>query len=78
DADGKTVTEMTGLEPLPVLGGSETAQPLVVEKQLPPGTYSVKYRVDFQDGRPATEGVTDLIVKTAPQIATGNPPAKKP
>ncbi len=78
DADGKTVTEMTGLEPLPVLGGSETAQPLVVEKQFPPGTYSVKYRVDFQDGRPATEGVTDLIVKTAPQIATGNPPAKKP
>ncbi len=78
DADGKTVTEMTGLEPLPVLGGSATAQPLLIEKQLPPGTYSVKYRVDFQDGRPATEGVTDLVVKTAPQIATGNPPAKKP
>lgn len=78
DADGKTVTEMTGLEPLPVLGGSETAQPLLIEKQLPPGTYSVKYRVDFQDGRPATEGVTDLVVKTVPQIATGNPPAKKP
>lgn len=78
DSDGRTVTEMTGLEPLPVLGGNTTAQPIMLEKQLPPGTYSVKYRVDFQDGRPATEGVTDLIVKTATQIATGNPPAKKP
>lgn len=78
DAEGKTVAEMSDLEPLPILGSSEIAQPLLIEKQLAPGAYSVKYRVDFQDGRPATEGITDLVVKASPQIATAAPPAKKP
>ena len=77
DVNGKTVAEMSNLEQLPVLAGSEIAQPLLIEKKLAPGLYSVKYRVDFQDGRPATEGVTDLVVRSAPQIATV-PPAKKP
>lgn len=77
DSDGKAVAELSGIEPLPILAGSEIAQPLVIEKRLTPGLYSVKYRIDFQDGRPATEGVTDLVVRTAPQIAT-TPPTKKP
>lgn len=77
DSDGKAVAELPGVEPLPILAGSEIAQPLLIEKKLAPGLYSVKYRVDFQDGRPATEGVTDLVVRSAPQIATV-PPAKKP
>ncbi len=78
DADGKTVAEIQGLEPLPILAHSEIAQPIVIEKHLATGKYSVKYRIDFQDGRPATEGVTDLVVRTAPQIASAAPPAKKP
>jgi hypothetical protein len=75
DASGKTVANLSDLEPLPILGGSETAQPLLIEAPLAPGSYAVKYRVDFQDGRPPTEGVTDLVVKT--QIAAKTP-AKKP
>jgi hypothetical protein len=50
-------------EALPLLGGAELMQPLVVEKSLAPGTYNVKYRVDFQDGNRPTEGITELLVK---------------
>jgi hypothetical protein len=50
---------------LPVLAGSELAKPLTIEKALAPGAYTVKYRVDFQDGSRPTEGVTDLVVGSA-------------
>lgn len=63
DAAGRTVAELPASETLPVLGGSELDQKLRIEKTLPPGTYSVKYRIDFQDGGRVTEGVTDLVVK---------------
>lgn len=63
DASGHTIAELPESESLPLLGGSEMSQPFTIEKTLPPGVYTVKYRVDFQDGGKMTEGVTDLTVK---------------
>jgi P pilus assembly chaperone PapD len=63
DSAGRAVAEMPEDESLPVLAGSELSQPLLIEKTLPPGTYTVRYRVDFQNGGKVTEGVTDLVVK---------------
>ncbi|HEY0377182.1 MAG TPA: copper resistance protein CopC [Pyrinomonadaceae bacterium] len=63
DAGGRTVAELPEGESLPVLAGKTLSQPLLVEHALAPGTYTVKYRVDFQDGGKVTEGITDLTVK---------------
>ena len=63
DAAGRTVAELPEGESLPVLGGAELSQKLKIDKQLAPGAYTVKYRIDFQDGSRTTEGVTDLVVK---------------
>ena len=62
DRSGVSVVELPQKEYLPLLGGAELAQPLVVETRLAPGTYAVKYRVDFQDGSRPTEGITELVV----------------
>ena len=62
DSAGLSVVELPQKEYLPLLGGAELAQPLVVETRLAPGTYNVKYRVDFQDGSRPTEGITELVV----------------
>ena len=62
DRAGVSVVELPQKEYLPLLGGAELAQPLVVETRLAPGTYAVKYRVDFQDGSRPTEGITELVV----------------
>ena len=79
DAEGKVVADLPEAEALPVLAGAELNQKVAIPKSLPPGTYSVKYRVDFQDGGKATEGITDLVVKaTVPQIATSDKVTKKP
>jgi hypothetical protein len=63
DSKGRTVIEMSEGETLPVLGGSQLSKSLLIDQMLPPGTYTVKYRVDFQGNGKATEGVTDLVVK---------------
>ena len=63
DSGDRTVFESPEAESLPILGGSELSQPLRIEKSLPPGAYTVRYRVDFQNGGKVEEGVTDLIVK---------------
>lgn len=63
DSAGRTVAELPEAESLPVLGGAALSQPLLVEKTLQPGAYTVRYRVDFQNGGKVVEGVTDLIVK---------------
>ncbi|HEX8494356.1 MAG TPA: hypothetical protein VF658_16015 [Pyrinomonadaceae bacterium] len=63
DASGHLVAELPESETLPLLGGTTLSRPFVIEKTLAPGVYTVKYRVDFQDGSKTTEGVTDLIVK---------------
>lgn len=63
DSSGHTVAELTESESLPVLGGTSLIRPLIIEKTLAPGTYTIRYRVDFQDGGKVTEGVTDLTIK---------------
>jgi hypothetical protein len=79
DSEGKIVAEAPELEPLPVLAGSELKQSVLIGKTLAPGNYTVKYRIDFQDGAKATEGVTDLVVKpSAPQIASAGTVSSKP
>jgi len=62
DSAGVSITELPQKESLPLLGGAELIQALVIETRLAPGTYNVKYRVDFQDGSRPTEGVTELVV----------------
>ena len=62
DSSGVSVLDLPQRESLPVLGGAELLQPIVIDTRLAPGTYSVKYRVDFQDGGRATEGITELVV----------------
>ncbi len=79
DSEGKVVTDIPGIEPLPILAGSETKQAVKIGQNLAPGNYTVKYRVDFQDGGKATEGITDLVVRAAaPQIATSGKSPIKP
>ncbi len=78
DNDGKVVANAPDLEPLPILAGAEVSQPVTISKTLAPGIYTVKYRIDFQDGGKVTEGITDLIVKTTPQIAQAEKPSQKP
>jgi hypothetical protein len=63
DSHGRTVSEIAEGESLPLLGGSLLSKSLLIEKILPPGTYTVKYRVDFQGNGKATEGITDLVIK---------------
>ena len=78
DASGKVVAEMPEGETLPVLANSELTQPVRIPQGLPPGTYSVSYRVNFQGHGKATEGVTKLVVeeKASPSTATNaNSPA---
>lgn len=62
DNTGVAVAELPQKESLPVLGGAELLQPLVIETHLAPGTYTVKYRVDFQDGSRPTEGITEVVI----------------
>lgn len=62
DAAGRIVVEITENESLPLLGGAELRQPLLLEQSLPPGSYSVSYTVDFQDGSRAIEGIAPLTV----------------
>ncbi|PYS67604.1 MAG: hypothetical protein DMF69_22530 [Acidobacteria bacterium] len=65
DNAGVAIAELPQKESLPLLGGAELIQPLVLDKRLNPGTYNVKYRVDFQDGSRPTEGITELVVTEA-------------
>lgn len=63
DSSGVAIAELPQKESLPLLGGAEMIQPVVLDTRLSPGTYNVKYRVDFQDGNRPTEGITELVVK---------------
>lgn len=65
DRDGTVVAEMPETDSLPVLGGKELRQRLVIEKNLPPGIYTVAYLVDFNDDKKATAGQTKLTVTGA-------------
>jgi len=71
DSSGVSLAELPQKESLPLLGGAELIQPLVLETRLAPGTYNVKYRVDFQDGSSPTEGVTELVVPPSQRMSNG-------
>lgn len=71
DSAGVAVAELPQKESLPLLGGAELMQPLVLESRLTPGTYTVKYRVDFQDGSRPTEGVTEFVIPASPRTSNG-------
>jgi len=63
DSSGAVVAELPEGESLPVLAGSEMSNTLVIQKSVPSGNYSLRYRVDFRDGTPIIEGQTELLVK---------------
>ncbi|MEK6321332.1 MAG: hypothetical protein AABN33_06570 [Acidobacteriota bacterium] len=63
DSAGVVVAELPASESMPVLAGAEISHPLVIQKSIPPSTYSIRYRIDFKDGNPITEGQTELVVK---------------
>jgi len=71
NSSGVAVVELPPKESLPVLGGAELMQPLVLETRLAPGTYNVKYRVDFQDGSRPTEGITELVIPVSQRTSGG-------
>jgi len=71
DSAGVAVAELPQIESLPLLGGAELIQPVVVETRLRPGTYSVKYRVDFQDGTRPTEGITEIVIPPSQSGSNG-------
>ena len=75
NSSGVAVAELPQKESLPLLGGAELVQPLVVESRLAPGTYTVKYRVDFQDGSRPTEGITEFVVPQSQR--TSNAPSTR-
>lgn len=72
DSAGAAVAEMAQKESLPLLGGAELVQPVVLDSRLAPGTYTVKYRVDFQDGSRPTEGLTELVIPASQQTSNGS------
>lgn len=72
DSAGVAVAELPQKESLPLLGGAELAQPVVLETRLAPGTYTVKYRIDFQDGSRPTEGITELVVPQRTSVGPTN------
>jgi hypothetical protein len=78
DAEGKLVIALPESETMPLLAGIEMAKPVRIDGRLPAGAYTVKYRVDFQDGRPPVEGVTGLTVGGGPQVASLSLPSQKP
>lgn len=76
--DGKIVADLPEAEQLPVLAGAQLNRSILLEKALTPGNYTVKYRVDFQDGSKAIEGITPFTVQTTTQIATKGKSNPKP
>lgn len=62
DKNGVVVADYPDTESLPVLADSETEIPVLIEKALPAGSYSVQYRVKFSENGPVTEGRAALVV----------------
>lgn len=79
DQSGVAVAECPETEALPVLADSETEIPLTIEKTLPAGSYSVRYRVKFSENGPVTEGRADLVVaaQSAHKAASNAEPAPR-
>lgn len=64
DAKGLEVARRATAEELPVLRGHTLQQrlPVALNKPLGPGSYSVRYRINFGDGKATVEGRTTLSV----------------
>lgn len=58
-----TVFERKELESMAVLGGAVLSRPIEIRTRLEPGTYRVLYQVNFHDGNPLVEGVTNFTVR---------------
>src|SRR5207247_4657 len=65
-SSGVVVAELTESEATPVLASTEVRYAIVIQKSIPPGTYTVRYRVDFKDGNPIIEGQNELVVRDQP------------
>jgi hypothetical protein len=63
DRAGAVVAELAESQSVPILSGGEISSPLLIDKSVPAGNYTVSYRVDFRDGSAVTEGQTELVVK---------------
>ena len=63
DQAGVTIAEVPETESLPVLAGSEMEMPLFLERVLPAGVHSVRYRVKFSETGVLTEGRAEVVVK---------------
>lgn len=59
----QTVFEKKDLESMAVLAGAVLSRPIEIKTRLAPGAYKVIYLVNFNDGNPVVEGVTNLKVK---------------
>ncbi len=62
DKAGKRVAEVAEAAPGPVLGGAEFLPSIAVPASLPPGEYTLKYRVDFKDGGKVVEGRKAFVI----------------
>ncbi|MBK7394224.1 MAG: hypothetical protein IPI64_13150 [Chloracidobacterium sp.] len=51
DTEGKVVADMPDVEPLPILGGAETKQPLLVAKNCRPATTRSNIAWTFRTAR---------------------------
>ena len=74
DLAGMVVAEIENLEPLPLLGGNEMDMPVMFQKVLPSGTYTVQFRADFGEGD-IVEGQTPLVVN---EFASQKPITQQP
>lgn len=74
DKNGVTIVESPETESLPVLAGTETEIPLLLEKTLSAGSYSVRYRVKFSENGPVTEGQAEVVVAEQSARKTANSP----
>ncbi|HEV2765528.1 MAG TPA: hypothetical protein VGV38_21270 [Pyrinomonadaceae bacterium] len=81
DSTGRVLAHLPEGESLPVLGHATLSQPIRLRQTLPPGKYSVTYRVDFQGHGKTTEGITDLVIHskdTQPLTAANAKPTPAP
>lgn len=67
-ADNETVFEKTAVESPAVLGQSIQSRPIALQTELNPGKYQVFYKVNFNDGKPSVEGITNLTVPVKPRV----------
>lgn len=66
DAAGNVVAEQTPADAAPVMANAHSQQVLTVTRPLPPGEYSLRYRVDFKDGGKVIEGRTRVRIPAEP------------